>query len=158
MIELGLEGYKHFVSADWTFRYSRMNEKLIKDTSFSAIKVFIDRAGYRSYINEWEAKTDIRGIAIIETHGDFRNGEWVLLDGQRNFTAQEWINQNDGKYSALVIHACNPVNSEIFAKKSLVLHANRNFSLWSGETFAAPLVRLFVPNKGYVKSVKTGAW
>jgi hypothetical protein len=57
----------------------------------------------------------------------------------------------DGRYNLLILDVCNPKNSSIKSKKSLVMHPNGSIS---NRLLMQELVQLelFIPNSGYFDS------
>jgi hypothetical protein len=87
----------------------------------------------------------------LAAHGDTEFNEWTYEDEGQEKLVQDWINDHDGDYSALLLCVCNQSGLEIESKKSLVLAPNYIFGT-RAQYFEGGQVDLYVPNKGYIDS------
>lgn len=97
------------------------------------------------------AKLNTKKIIVLKVHGTTKQGsrQYLYHDGENKLLVQDWINEHDGKASALVVMACNPHNYNVTSVKSLVLHPDRNVNLC--DIIRGGVVRMFVPEIGYME-------
>lgn len=114
---------------------------------------------YSFYPNKYLLKSinnlisDMKSMAILHAHGGKINNVWVYQDEtffyKKFKSIQDWINKNDGKYDILFITACNGAQFEIKSKKSIIVHAKKDFSLNDLMSHKIKLY-IYIPNKGYI--------
>lgn len=106
---------------------------------------------YEELIEIYAKKNNLERIAILLAHGDEVDNTWCYYNGDKAFSVQNWINNMDGKYKALILYSCNPGGNEITSIKSPVLVSNKEYShalLLKGRV----QIELFLPGSGYVDS------
>lgn len=145
------QGLDHFVSADWENLYQSLPQDGLKMMSQSRVRLFTRQPLVIETLNAWSRARSLQGCAMLESHGAIRDNKWVILEENVHFPVQRWIDENDGKYAALILFICNPRNDEVTAAESAVLHANRDFSLYSSDTYSTPLARLYIPGEEYLE-------
>jgi hypothetical protein len=85
-----------------------------------------DREG--EFINLYGKVHGLKGYAVLSAHGDVNEkGLWVYQDDRKKKPVQSWINQNDGRYSGLILGICNPDAHVPRVKKSVLLIPDREF-------------------------------
>lgn len=99
----------------------------------------------------WKRLKGLDRMAILSAHGHF-DGRWLFDDGEREYPVQRWINQQDGKYSALLINCCNPGRQAISSKKSLVLVPNKVYSIFD-HLRGDVQIELYLPGSGYIDEI-----
>ncbi|MCH7850305.1 MAG: hypothetical protein IH845_01550 [Nanoarchaeota archaeon] len=105
------------------------------------------RTTYGSLIDSFSRKTGLEGFAMLYGHGGYRDGVWFIGDEKRT-PVQNWIDSLDGERAVIALRICNPNNTEIKSKRSIVLHWNSAASL--REVFQGGYVRIYVPGDGYL--------
>lgn len=145
------EGFDHLVSAEWEDPYQFLRSDAVRIISESRLGLFTKQPLFTEAINAWGKLKGLHRYLMLESHGYVREGRWVLSVEGSNIPAQQWIDENDGKYAALILFACNPKNHEIISAESAVLHANRTFSIYSSDAYSTPLARLYIPGEGYLE-------
>ncbi len=148
------EGFDHLVSVDWEEPYRFLPSDTVRIISESRLDLFTKQSLFAEVINAWGKIKGLHRNLMLESHGYVREGIWVLSMEGTHKPAQQWIDENDGEYAALIIFACNPNNNEITSAESAVLHANRNFSIYSSNAYSTPLARLYIPGEGYLEKSK----
>lgn len=83
---------------------------------------------------------------ILNQHGCCYEGVWFTKDG----SIQRWINEHDGRASALLILSCNAHNIPVYSKKSVLVHLNRAAGI-ADLLKTRGLVRLYHPAMGYIE-------
>jgi len=111
---------------------------------------FLGDPNIREYIELYSKLTGLEGYVFLDAHGSSYEMEWVFKDGDETKKVQQWINEHDGKFLAILVGACNP-GKDISAKKSLVLTPNTEYSA-EKQHFGEVQVELYVPGKGYIGS------
>lgn len=87
---------------------------------------------------------------LLIAHGKTVYSTWNFVNAQGNAVpVQNWINEHDGKSSALLLFTCNLLNLEIHSKHSLVIHLNRVTSRW--DLRKGGQLRLYHPTYGYIE-------
>jgi hypothetical protein len=146
--------YKFFISDDLNLFYKEgdskpSHEKFHKNQMefmFSKRKLFTE------LFEVWGKNFDLHGYKLLESHGDFYNGEWVVCENHKSLgTVQDWVDKHDGTATALMITCCNPERSELHSSHSLVLHASRLVGALPAMIYTQGLIKLFVPGKGYME-------
>ncbi len=131
----------------------QMNEHVMR-----VIDSFIEsQEFYSGYVDMYAKLKRLKGVAILSAHGDVINPDlvnqrsWVYDDGESSMSMQNWIDHNDGKYAALVLHSCNVGHCDITSKKSIVLPFT---GIYSGvmQSMGEGSVELYVPGKEYLDS------
>ena len=77
----------------------------------------------KKYIELYGQLKKLKRIAALDAHG-YSNGEWKLSEGSHGEIkrpVQDWIDENDGKYSALVLRVCNPGHHTPRSKRSILV-------------------------------------
>lgn len=103
---------------------------------------------YNQRIRRQKTHHGLEGVAILEAHGGGKD-IWLYQDGIYRIPVQDWIDDNDGKYAALLIKACNLRASEVSSKRSLVIHPRTIFN--EADMLGGRLrLRMYTPEKGYL--------
>ncbi|MBS3095689.1 hypothetical protein J4231_03340 [Candidatus Woesearchaeota archaeon] len=103
-------------------------------------------------IGLYSKKQGLKRTAMIVAHGDSIGEEWRFFCGNKSFSTQEWINQNDGRYALLILGCCNPGHHEIESKKSAVLAPNEVYSPIKHYCLNEVQIEVYIPGIGYVDS------
>jgi hypothetical protein len=114
---------------------------------------FADRPSFREYIDLYGRLNKLPRIALLEAHG-YTNGDWVFHDGPNGEIerrVQNWINKNDGKYSALLLCVCNPGSYTPKSKKSILVVPDTTINFGTS-TDHEIIFDLIVPGIGNVDS------
>lgn len=139
-IELHLSPDK---SSDFTITTLEHLEERVKHN----LRIFMERnPKYKEYIHRFSL---LKGIIILDAHGDEKEGKFVYWDGDKSYSVQNWINKQDGRTAALILACCNPASLEIRSRKSIVLVPDQTFSgerLDKGEV----TIEMYVPKIGYI--------
>lgn len=102
-------------------------------------------------------------LPILYAHGGAtkESTDWVFKDGSNRTPVQEWIDQNDGEYPAILLAVCNPQKREIVSKYSAVIHPRTNLYYYGYQirgdlivAFRRPFfkpMRVYRPDVGYIK-------
>ena len=90
----------------------------------------------------------------VITFNNNRIFEWIYGDHGEIHPVQEWINQQDGKYLALFLNVCNPLNLDVQSKSSILFVPDNIYSVMSHASKG--IVRMFVPGHGYYEDVPQG--
>lgn len=145
----------HFVTGDWEHQYHYVPQDVIKLMGEQRVSLLTNPPLFREAVQAWRVTSGLKRSAMLESHGIIRKNQkgedqWVFPDGGIHIPMQQWIDENDGKYAALIVFACNPRNDRVTSAASVILHANRDFSIYSSEAYTTPLARLYVPKEGYL--------
>lgn len=100
-------------------------------------------------------------LAQLLTFDKNRIFEWVFADNGKLCSVQEWINEQDGKYLALFLYACNPMNLHVKSNHSILFVPTGDYSMAFHEFPAmrgrpTVEVRMFVPGLGYFTDTPRG--
>ena len=90
-------------------------------------------------------------IAILYARGSSKDGQWKYCENNLERNVQDWIDANDGYYSALIIKVCNPGHHEITSRESLVVVPNGVHSPLREEEGEVQM-EIFKPGVGYLSS------
>lgn len=105
------------------------NQMLLDIVCLETVENFIEmNPDYNKLIEAHAKKNNLEGIAILMAHGQKIKNNWYYFNEDAGSPVQSWINQNDGKYKALILYSCNPGRDEIKSEKSPVLTPNEVFS------------------------------
>ncbi len=116
------------------------------------VRMFTKRVMVRELLEVWQNRTGLNGAVILEAHGGFQDEQWVYYENdQPARTIQEWVDEMDGTTAALMITSCNPMGSEVASQQSLVMHAGRLAGSFPAMVHTPGLIRLYVPNQGYLE-------
>lgn len=133
------------ISSDFNITTPERLEERVKHN----LRVFMEHnPKYKEYIHRF---SPLKGVIILDAHGDEKEGKFVYWDGDKSYSVQSWINRNDGRAAALILSCCNPASLEIRSKKSIVLVPDQTFS---GERLnnGKVTIEMYVPKVGYVDS------
>lgn len=104
----------------------------LKDTeSFyeSKLKKFFEGENltldFKEYIDLYGKLNKLERLAMLHAHGN-TDGNWIYSDGEKIDSIQNWINQKDGEYSALILYSCNPGIHTPASKKSILVIPDHN--------------------------------
>ena len=103
------------------------------------------------YVKLYSKSIGLEKLGCLAAHGDDESGKWIYEDQGEEKLVQDWINEQDGKYSALLLCVCNPSGQEIESKKSIVLAPNYTFGTVV-QMQEGGQIDLYVPKKGYIDS------
>ena len=90
-------------------------------------------------------------IAILAAHGVNKNNVLYYIDGINRRPVQEWINEKDGKYKALILLCCNRESNLVSSKESSIIIPN-NDTRSEGYFPMAVNFELYLPPFGLVDS------
>jgi hypothetical protein len=147
--------YQFFIGDDLNFFYREggakpSHEKFHKNQMEF---MFTKRKLFTELFEVWGKKFSLHGYKILEAHGDFYNGEWVIGENHKSLgTVRDWVNKYDGTVTALMVTSCNPCGSELFSEHSLVLHTSRLVPALPCMINTQGLIRVFVPGNGYMEN------
>lgn len=144
MRTFNFEGASYFFSTDF-------DKKIFDDEQMSINWGYIGRIR-RSFrvIRDLSLIPDpSKKSATLVAHGGDDGKKWHYYDGANWQLMQDWIDQFDGRYSPLMVYSCNPMNREIEAHESVVIHPKKEFNLITA-AYLSNVMRVFVPNEGYV--------
>lgn len=130
----------------------------LEQIELSTIEYFIKRNdNYRQLIELNARKFRLPGRkAILHAHGVEESSYLTFISGKKDYSAQSWVNKQDGKYSALMLHLCNPDHFEIKSKKSAVLVPNETYSKVKHDSGLVK-IELYLPEIGYIDSYQEEA-
>lgn len=136
------------------------SSETLDDQTISILDAYIDSQDfYSGYVEMYAELNNLRGVGILFAHGGVINPDlpsmksWTYDDGIERIPVQRWIDANDGKYAALVLHSCNPGHCEVKSKSSILLPYGGMYSN-VGHSMNAGSVDLVVPQKGYINSTE----
>lgn len=115
------------------------------------IKNILKRGSEYSELIDLNSKLrGLSGKAILSAHGNSKDNKWVYSNEGLHLV-QDWIDEMDGKYAALLLACCNPDAHEISSQRSAVLAVNYDQceilqSLGEGK------FELYLPGIGYIDS------
>jgi len=76
---------------------------------------------------------------------------WQYEDDGTIHSVQEWIDEQDGKYLALLLNVCNPLNLDVQSQSSILFVPDNEYSIFlQGREVN---VRMYVPGIGYIDDV-----
>lgn len=128
----------------------RDNEYYLEMDISHTIQDFFSNLLHKEYAKLWGQKNNLQGYGILWAHGDSCLGKgWKYEDNGKFRSVQKWINENDGKFSTLILKCCNPDAVEIKSKKSVILVPNQEFSNVLHQ-IGGVQVELYAPRKGYL--------
>jgi len=120
----------------------------------------------RKIMDDYPQETDLEGLCMLAADGFFgfkpfkiqdilhfdRNNvfQWIYWDNGRRYSVQEWVNQQDGKYLALLLYVCNPLNLDVHSQSSILFAPDNTFSLFL-QGGRAVNIRMFIPGVGWYK-------
>src|SRR3989338_10600546 len=83
--------------------------------------------------------------------------EWVYEDNGANYPTQEWINKQDGKYLALLLNVCNPLNLDVQSHSSILFVPDHEYSIFrqAGRQVKAKMFIPWIRYYEYVSNLKT---
>jgi len=144
------EGYKEIED----IKKENMEERLTKHNLDHAIRSFFDEnPEYKKVIDLYSKLIKKNKVVCLSAHGgDNDYGEWVFEHNKQEYSVQDWINKQDGKYAAILLNVCNESGRTITSKKSMVLAPNYiwgDFVKWQE---GGQLLDLYLPKKGYLDS------
>lgn len=138
--------------SDEEFKERQLCDKMLLDDHIDSIieNVFSNNL-YKEFSEMYAAKiSNLKGNCILNAHGtSTSNGKWGYEDKGKIKSIQNWINNNDGKYSNLIIVSCNENSVPIDSKKSLVFVPETIYS-HSGREGTKSKFEMYVPVLGYV--------
>lgn len=114
------------------------------------ISILMTNAGFLGAYYAWGERSGLEGIALLEAHGGWSNGQWLFgADAPLDTPVQNWVDAFDGRYRLLILCCCNPENrGTITAKRSLVIHL-RSSLLLENVFNRRSKQRIFIPGYGY---------
>jgi hypothetical protein len=135
---------KHFFDSD---SLEKMEQKERQMRLYTGL--FFRRPIFRQVLQEQSFNMVNQKIIVLRAHGTERKGsqKYWFNDGYRKCLVQDWIDEHDGKAAALVVMACNPLNSSISSTHSLIIHPTQNINLL--DLWRTNPLRIFVPRYGY---------
>ncbi len=128
----------------------REDVKSLEWSASAIVKDFLRRRLFRKLLQEYSARTGLKGYALLNAHGGPKNNRWRFWDGKSTVDVQDWINAMDGKYLALFLKCCNRKNQEVESDASIVLHPHSKISELALMQGYNP--RLHFPGEGYLES------
>jgi hypothetical protein len=102
---------------------------------------FEHRPSFKEYIDLYGQLNNLPRIAMLKAHGGTKGNlytkseDWVFRHGPRGEykrPVQDWIDENDGKYSALLLAVCNMGSHTPKSKKSILMIPDKEIS-FSGD-------------------------
>ena len=78
------------------------------------------RPEFKEYIGLWGEARNLDKYGVLVAHGDSNEG-WIYFDKGKEMLVQSWIDSVDGKYSGLLLNACNPGSHTPASKKSVLV-------------------------------------
>lgn len=103
----------------------------------------------KELVDLYSKRNGLERIAILYAHGDMKDNKWCYSDGENLFNVQNWINQKDGHYKAILLKVCNEEGEDISSKKSILCYPNEVYSVASQKQGEVQ-VELFFPEIGHV--------
>jgi len=74
----------------------------------------------------------VHSIWVLFAHAGDDNGRWFYENDEKQCFVQDWMLKNDGKYDALLLHACNPAKSKPKMARSITVVPQGNISVKDG--------------------------
>ena len=128
----------------------RDNDYYLEMSIGDSIQEFLSNPLHKEYEELYRQKNNLSGCGILFAHGDsYQRNKWAYQDAGKWKNVQKWINENDGKFSALILKCCNPGSAEIKSKKSIVLMPNQEFSNVL-HNIGEVQIEIYAPGKGYI--------
>ena len=97
--------------------YSMIRESVVKGylkRDISDIK--------RLFIPVIDESLSVKSLAILKAHGTGISGEYLYQDCHEFLKVQDWVNDFDGKFDALIIYSCNEGGAFIHSEKSKLIY------------------------------------
>ncbi len=110
------------------------------------------RSTFERVIESYGKSHGLNGRTFLYAHGSY-DDPWTFLDGKEQVNMQDWIDSVDGTTAAIEIASCNPMDREVTAKKSIVMHPRTIMHAFP-DFLLARNYRLFIPGTGYINNVK----
>lgn len=124
----------------------------------------------KKIMSDYSQETGLEGLCMLAADGFFRFRkpltladalsfdrnrvfEWIYWDNERRYSVQEWINQQDGKYLALLLYCCNPLNLDVHSRSSILFVPDNIYSVFL-QAGREVKVRMFVPGVGYYNDIQ----
>lgn len=127
--------------------------KMIIDLCLKTAGVSEGDSSIKNFVGLYGKLHKMSGYGILNAHGCTIGKSWAYCDeGDDYFSVQDWINQNDGKYAALILSVCNEDANEIHSQKSLVISPNNIISGAAAQIGGLFQNEIYYPRKGYVGS------
>jgi hypothetical protein len=111
--------------------------------------LFLKRPLIRKLLTNYGHKHNLQGRTLLQAHGMMGYSEWKFKDGNSDHTMQDWIDEQDGTTSAILLKSCNTDDFELYSKKSVLIHARRSFTQM--DLIRHEPLRVFVPGEGYIE-------
>jgi len=128
----------------------RDNDYYLEINIDESISEFFSNPLHKEYVKLYGQKKNLKGFGILFAHGDSYPGKgWKYEDNGKFRSVQKWIDENDGRFSTLILKCCNPCAVEIKSKKSVILVPNETFSNVL-HSLGHVQVEIYVPKKGYL--------
>ena len=83
---------------------------------------------FREFIDLYGKSHDLERYAVLSTHGGSYNNKWIYFDGNKSHYVQNWIDTNDGNYSALFLFMCNDGAFTPRSEQSLLVVPDRRLN------------------------------
>jgi hypothetical protein len=115
-------GQKDFV--DWM--QSAKNEgDFVLETIRERFPSYLDQNAL-TFIHAYAVKCRLpRRICVLKAHGNDEEGTWVYQNDfsseKKVIAVKDFIQENDGKYAAIILSVCNPENRNLECTKSILL-------------------------------------
>ncbi len=107
---------------------------------------FRERLKYKEYIDLYGKTHSLNRYAVLMGDGGTSDNRWVYSDGKKESVVQSWVDQVDGKYSALLLFVSNPGSHTPTSKQSILVVPDGVIMLGH----RSPLYNLLVPEVGEV--------
>ena len=123
------------LSFDWRHYYREYFKKIFKKDDLPYLDSWVERLlrvrldGASSYV-EQHGFPKPRHMRMLAAHGDCIDGTFFYIarskDNPESFhKVQEWVDEHDGKYDALIINSCNPNGIPISTEQSFLVYPMR---------------------------------
>jgi hypothetical protein len=115
------------------------------------LRSFLRRGKISNLIKAFASHHELQGIIMLITHAKTEKGIYVYGEKHKRRRIQDWIDKHDGKAAVLIIAACNPSNSPIHSRRSIILHADCAWCYFDFVCSRKKMLRAYVPGAGYVE-------
>jgi len=117
----------------------------------------------REYLHIYSQLTGINNLAVLDAHGDSKDGKWIFTDeeNQPSRDIQRWIQLHEKNHHAIALGVCNPGEHEVTSNKSILIYPITDLTLnLFGEVhpfekqgpkgLGANIFQFYVPKIGFV--------
>jgi hypothetical protein len=141
-------------SAAYGINDEEMLEILVEHNNDHANDTFFrENPDYKRVVDLYSKIIGNDKIVCLSAHGgDNEFGEWVFEQEGEEYSVQDWINEQDGKYAAILLNVCNESAKTITSKESIVLAPNYIWGDCVKLREGGKLLDLYLPKVGYIDS------